>query len=156
MPRVWLPLQNSIARMAADNIAETSLEERPPRKIFWSDEFDSLIDLPINDAQQSVLQEQLCRMPTNIMTDTDYDNHFEGSIPLIGQRAALLSDDCFVHGFSEGLGNVLVVAFLLLLVDVALIAICLRFRLWRLALYTRRDRLTAGPSVDEPDVKMEV
>lgn len=144
MPRVQLPFQDSIARMVSDNTLKTSLEERPSRKIFWNDEFDSLIDLPTENAHPSISRKPLCLMRMSMATETNCINRFGESIPSVGQRAAPLGDDCFVPGFSEGFDNIWVVACLLLLVDVALIAGCLRLRLWRVALHTRHDRLDAA------------
>lgn len=157
MPRTQLSAQKTIVRMFSDNnIRGSSTEERPRQKILSHDEFDSLISPPAGNAHPILSQKRLCHRQMNNTPLTNDGNQVHGSDQSIGHRPAPFTDDCFVDGFNEGFQNVLMVAILLLLVNVAVTAVCLRLRLWGSVRRTRHDRLSLASSIDKPDPKTEV
>jgi hypothetical protein len=158
MPRVLHPIRESIARSIV--LKTTSLEERPQRKMFWNDEFDSLTDLPSESVHPPPSQKprkQTCRTQIDAMSSpANTCSSFEGSRQAMEQRFATLANGCADGGLSDGLENVWIVACMLLLLNGVAIAIVLGLRRWRPLRGVRQEHVNTASTIVEADSKTEV
>jgi hypothetical protein len=155
MPRVLMHIRESIAGSVVDaNPENTSPQERPQRKIFWSDDFDNLIDLPSKIEGMASSETQLCRHQIDATSFADNGNPIGGPIQAIGQRDATPIDGCFGSRVGDGSENVFMVACLLLLANGAAMVIYLRLRRWRPGRDIQQEQIVAA--IVGPDSKAEV
>lgn len=148
MPRAVLPTREWIARITPeDTLEEIAADSIPQVRTVWNDEFDKIFDLSRTSSHTGLSRKQLCRMQKSV------SNHSHGgSMRDIGQRNSLLIDKCFVDGLVEGFDAVLMVAFVMGIVAMAIMAIHLRLRLWR---SKRRVQLACMTDNGQLDTKIE-
>lgn len=160
MPIVLLPSRASVARSIVDKSLEnTSLEERPQRKIFWNDEFETLTELK-SDLKRlpssQIPQKRMCRIRAESALPAYSRDLFGESGQAVGRRATTFDDLCFGPGLSDGMDDVFMVACMLLLLNGVAMVIYLRLQRWRPRQNVRKDQFVAASIVVGPDLETGV